>query len=149
MRESAVHDYPVRNLSPISAHPIRRHLAHSLALFAATLLLGLATRQYPSVFPALIARYGGDALWAAMVFWLLALVNPTRGTVRIAAYALAISWAVEFSQLYHAPWIDTVRATRAGALVLGQGFLWSDLASYAVGIVLAGVVDVVIVRGRT
>jgi hypothetical protein len=29
---------------------------------------------------------------------------------------------VEFSQLYHAPWIDTIRAARIGALVLGSTF---------------------------
>ncbi|MFM8818855.1 MAG: DUF2809 domain-containing protein, partial [Phycisphaerales bacterium] len=37
-------------------------------------------------------------------------------------------------QLHHAPWIDGIRATRLGALVLGSGFLWSDIACYAVGV---------------
>ena len=34
---------------------------------------------------------------------------------------------VEESQLYHASWIDSIRGTTLGALVLGHGFLWSDL----------------------
>lgn len=44
------------------------------------------------------------------------------------------SFAIEFSQLYHSPWIDSLRNTRVGGLVLGYGFLWSDLVSYTVGI---------------
>jgi hypothetical protein len=34
-----------------------------------------------------------------------------------------------------------VRETRLGALALGQGFLWSDIACYAVGIAVAAVID--------
>jgi len=45
------------------------------------------------------------------------------------------------SQLYHAPWLDAVRATRPGALALGQGFLWSDLACYAAGVGAAALID--------
>jgi hypothetical protein len=41
---------------------------------------------------------------------------------------------VELSQLYHAPWIDGLRQIRLAALLLGHGFLWSDLVCYAVGV---------------
>lgn len=119
----------------------RRSIVLYLALTLATIALGLATRQFPSVFPALVAEYGGDVLWASMMLWLMALVRPTAATRSLALSALGVSFAVEVSQLYHAPWIDAVRATRSGALVLGQGFLWSDLASYTVGVVLAAALD--------
>lgn len=76
-----------------------------------------------------------------MVFWLVALLRPAMTTARVALAALAIAWTVECSQLYHAPWIDSVRATRLGALALGQGFLWSDLASYAAGVAFAAMID--------
>ena len=116
------------------------------ALLVATVLLGLATRRFPDAFPATIARHGGDALWAAMVLWLGALLRREATTRGLALSALGIAYGVEFSQLYHAPWLDAVRATRAGALVLGQGFLWSDLAAYAVGVALAALLDLAIVR---
>ena len=45
------------------------------------------------------------------------------------------------SQLYHAPWIDAIRDTLPGALVLGYGFLWSDLACYAAGVALGAGVE--------
>jgi len=48
--------------------------------------------------------------------------------------SLVLAFAVEVSQLYHAPWIDGIRSTTLGGLVLGFGFLWSDLVCYLVGI---------------
>jgi hypothetical protein len=45
------------------------------------------------------------------------------------------------SQLYHAPWIDSNRGTTLGALVLGHGFVWSDLACYAVGVGLGASIE--------
>ncbi len=83
-----------------------------------------------------------------MVFWLVALLVPRAPTARLAAAALAIAVAVEISQLYRAPWLDAIRATRGGALVLGQGFLWSDLVCYTTGVVAAALLDRAIRDGR-
>ena len=55
--------------------------------------------------------------------------------------ALSFAWAVEFSQLYHAPWIEAVRATFPGRLVLGATFKWPDLVAYLIGIALGAVVE--------
>lgn len=68
------------------------------------------------------------------MFILFGLVFPARPTSRIAVLALAFSFAIEFSQLYHAPWIDNLRAYRLGALVLGNSFAWADLVAYTMGI---------------
>jgi hypothetical protein len=110
-------------------------------LLVATVAAGLASRRYPGWQPDFVARYAGDTLWAAMVFWVLALVWHRGRAAVVGALALGISFADEFSQLFHAPWIDAVRATRWGALVLGQGFLWSDLWCYAAGVAIAVAID--------
>lgn len=115
-------------------------------LLAVTIALGLATRRFPAVFPSVLATYGGDALWAAMVYWLLAFLRPSASWRALAASALGIAIAVECSQLVHTPWLDAVRATRLGALVLGQGFLWSDLGAYCVGTGVAALLDRVLAR---
>src|SRR4051812_40072362 len=64
----------------------------------------------------------GDALWAAMILWWISAAAPQArlGVRSIAAYAVCA--AVETSQLFHAPTLDAVRATRLGQLVLGSGF---------------------------
>lgn len=57
-----------------------------------------------------------------------------RAALRLGALALAFSFCIEISQLYQAHWINAIRQTRLGGLVLGHGFLWGDLVSYTLGV---------------
>ena len=118
----------------------RSRLACGIAL-ALVIAAGLGSRVFGHSLPAIVATYGGDTLYATMVFVGLALLAPRWSTGRLALAALACSCAIEMSQLYHAPWIDAIRATRPGALVLGYGFLWSDLACYVAGVALGAAAD--------
>ncbi|MGD9420295.1 MAG: DUF2809 domain-containing protein [Verrucomicrobiota bacterium JB025] len=68
-------------------------------------------------------------------------VFTRTSTLRLALGALVFCWAVECSQLYHAPWIDAVRSTLPGRLVLGTTFNWPDLAAYAVGVAAGAAVE--------
>lgn len=112
----------------------------SRAAYAASILLviclGLLSRSNHIPLPAFITAYAGDMLWALLVFLGFGWVFPAHPTSRVALYAAAFSLAIELSQLYHAPWLDALRTNRIAALVLGQGFLWSDLFCYAVGVAL-------------
>ena len=107
-------------------------------IIALTLIpIGLATRQYGNEWMKL---YAGDVLWAAMIYWgfkFLFAQEPKR----TAFYALIFCFLIEFSQLYHDPWIDQIRDNRLGGLVLGFGFLWSDLGCYLVGVLCSYLVD--------
>ncbi|KQQ47269.1 hypothetical protein ASF61_01035 [Duganella sp. Leaf126] len=116
-------------------------------LVLAVIALGLASRRYPGLFPAALGKYPGDALWTMMVFFGLAVIAPRSSATRLALGALAISWVVEFGQLYQAPWIVAVRAHPLGHLVLGSAFGWSDLVAYAAGALLAFLMASVIWRG--
>ena len=58
-----------------------------------------------------------------------------------ALAALLFSYCIEISQLYQAGWINAIRGTTLGALVLGHGFLWSDMVCYTVGVGLAVLID--------
>jgi hypothetical protein len=130
----------IRSGAQSAAEPPRDRRVYT-SLVVVTIILGLASRKYAHALPSFVAAYAGDTLWAAMVFFGLALLLPRRSTRALAISALAVAFAVEFSQLYHAPWLDAVRNTRLGALALGQGFLWSDLVCYTVGVAAAAMVD--------
>jgi hypothetical protein len=93
------------------------------------------------MFPTFVGKYPGDALWALMVFLLWGIVFPTHSTVRVALTALATSFLVEFSQLYRAPWINDIRATTLGRLILRSGFAWEDLLAYSVGITIGSATE--------
>ncbi len=125
---------------------IPRSRLFTAALLLLTIALGLASRRDAPALSSFIATYAGDALWAAMVFWIAALLFPRAKTKTLASVALSISVAVELSQLYHAPWINALRATRLGALALGHGFLWSDLICYAAGVAVTVGVDLTLFR---
>lgn len=112
-----------------------------LALVVVTMILGLSSRQFSGFLPKVINLYLGDALWALMVFFLFAYLFPNKETRRVAAIALLFAYGIEISQLYHAPWIDALRQTRLGGLILGYGFLWRDLVSYTFGIGVGALVD--------
>jgi Protein of unknown function (DUF2809). len=128
--------------------PLRPRLLY-LTLCAAVVALGLAARRYRDLLPSFLGEYAGDTLWAALVYLLAAAAWPKARVGSLALCAGAFSLAIEVSQLYHAPWIDALRATRLGGLVLGFGFLWSDLACYSVGIAGAAVLDAAMLkRGR-
>lgn len=98
------------------------------------IVLGLSSRAFPFLVPAALGKYPGDALWAMMVQFGIAFLRPELRPSRVATFALGVSWLVELSQLYQAPWINALRATRLGHLALGSQFHWPDLLAYALGI---------------
>lgn len=102
---------------------------------------GLASRKFPGLLPAAFDKYPGDALWAWMVYLLWALLHPRASIGTLAMLALGTSFLDEISQLYQAPWINAIRHTTVGHLVLGTVFGWGDLAAYTVGVVMAASVD--------
>ncbi|PEU98104.1 hypothetical protein CN415_02135 [Bacillus cereus] len=98
------------------------------------IILGLSSRKFAFTLPALLNDYLGDALWALMIFIGFGFLFPKIETKKLAFISLMFCYGIEVSQLYHAEWIDSIRATTLGGLVLGYGFLWSDLVAYTIGV---------------
>ncbi len=110
-------------------------------LLVLVILLGLGSRRFAAGLPAFVASYAGDTLWATAAVLGLGLLLPRASTGRVASLAMLVSLAVEVSQLYKAAWIDAIRRTAIGGLLLGFDFVWSDLACYAAGVVLGVLID--------
>ncbi|KZD33461.1 putative membrane protein [Bacillus cereus] len=98
------------------------------------IILGLSSRKFAFALPDLLNDYLGDALWALMIFVGFGFLFPKIETKKLAFISLIFCYGIEISQLYHAEWIDSIRATTLGGLVLGYGFLWSDLVAYTIGV---------------
>lgn len=103
--------------------------------------LGLASRAYAAHLPVFVARYAGDTLWATAVLFLLGLFRPTARTIHLAIGAAVIALAVELTQLAHPDWLEAFRRQPGVGLILGYDFLASDLACYALGVVIGATVD--------
>lgn len=110
-------------------------------LIIITILLGLSSRKFGPTLPAFVRDYAGDTLWALMIFLGMGFLIPKISTGKAMSAALVFSYAIEFSQLYQADWITALRHTVPGGLILGFGFLWSDLVCYTIGILAGGALE--------
>lgn len=98
-----------------------------------TITLGLFSRA--SFIPKLIYPYLGDFLYTIMVFILVGIFSQKSSSSTNAITAVLICYSIELLQLYQGKWIMEIRSYPIGRLILGEGFLWSDIVTYS----LAGV----------
>ncbi len=117
-------------------------------LIVGVMLLGLASRRFFGDIP-FVRAYMGDALWALMVFFGFAFIFDRWSTKAVALAAILFSFGIEVGQLYHAPWIDELRATRLGGLILGFMFVWSDLLCYSAGVIVGVFMEIYLNRLAT
>jgi hypothetical protein len=125
---------------------VHRNRLIYLLFLVITLGLGLASRHFPGLLPHWVRLYLGDALWALMVFLLFGIFFQRKSTWWVAIAAITFSFSIEISQLYHASWIDALRSNTLGGLILGFGFLWSDLVCYSVGVGFGFVMEKVFLK---
>jgi hypothetical protein len=112
-----------------------------LVLILVTIFAGLLSRQI-----AAVPMFAGDILWALMVYFMVKFLFIHKPIAFIVIGSLLFCYGIEFSQLYKAMWIDSLRHTLFGRLVLGDTFLWSDLLCYTVGIGIGVGVDLWVSR---
>lgn len=112
-------------------NPRSRWLYTALAL--AVLVIGLNWRRTFHQSSPFLSKYGADALWSLLIYFSVAACFTRHKPSTIALSVLAFSWSIEFLQCYHALWIDNLRSTRLGALILGSVFNWQDLLAYSAG----------------
>ena len=118
-------------------------MARRIAFCALVNALGLALRWFGPRWgvPIFVVKYGGSALWGTMVYLLVAIFAARWRPGRVAAAAMTIAIAVEFSRLYHTPSLDAFRLTLAGALLLGRIFSLWNIVAYAVGVAVGMLLD--------
>lgn len=75
------------------------------------------------------------------IFWILlvAFLFPQASPIWTAVGVCLATCVVEFLQLWHPPFLEAMRATLPGRLVLGNSFTWSDFLSYFIGSLLGWV----------
>jgi hypothetical protein len=89
----------------------------------------------------IIVNHAGDTFWAIMVYFLFRIIFVHK-SLHLAIYlSFVFCFCIELSQLYQADWINTIRGSLLGSLILGKGFLPEDLIRYSIGIVLAYLLD--------
>lgn len=119
--------------------PRKAYLATALAI----ILIGVLSRTLHSG-TALLDKYLGDALYAALLYLVLRAIAPARAPGGVALAAFGLVAAIEVFQISGIP-ARMARSgnpvLRLGAIVLGTGFSWYDLAAYAVGVLAVYLAD--------
>lgn len=110
---------------------MRRNKKIYLGLIIITVILGLLSRT--SLTPELIYPYIGDFFYSLMFFFIVGFLFPNMNTLKTVLISISICYLIELLQLYQAAWINTIRSYKLGGLILGFGFLWSDIISYTLG----------------
>ena len=114
-----------------------------IGLCLTIMVLGLCLRGFGLGLglPGLIVKYGGSALWAVMLFFLVAIAAPRLPRRHIASISAIIAIGVELVRLVHFPWLDSFRLTLPGALLLGRIFSPWDMLAYGFGILSGMLLD--------
>jgi len=80
----------------------------------------------------------GNLAYECVWVFLTLLVWPQISPLHAAIGVCLASFGIEFLQLWQPPWLQALRATLLGRLVLGNSFLWADFPQYVIGSALGG-----------
>lgn len=88
------------------------------------------TIRFSQILPAYFHDAGGSIAYQIVWILLVLFIYPPINLRWIAIWVCVGSCAIEFLQLYQPPWLQAIRATWPGRLLLGSTFLWSDFPAY-------------------
>ncbi|AXG74764.1 DUF2809 domain-containing protein [Flavobacterium arcticum] len=125
----------------------KKRLIYILAIVL-TIVSGLFVRSKKMWFPDVVNLYAGDVLYAFMMYYVVCFIFIKKNITFRAITGLLICYTIELSQLYQAEWLNIIRQTLLGKLILGSGFLYSDLLAYFIGILAAATVDYLFIYNR-
>ncbi len=110
-------------------------------IIVSVIILGILSRKIDG-----IPTFFGDTLYAVMVYFGMRMLFINNSFKMTFVLALVFCFCIEFLQLYRVEWLLAIRRTTLGHYALGQGFLWSDLVYYILGIVMAFLMDFNLVK---
>jgi hypothetical protein len=113
----------------------------SILLILTTIGAGLAIRFAPIDLPQSVVKYGGSALWAMMLYWIVSTVLPTMRLFLVTSLTGVLATSIEVLKLYHSVPLDSFRDTLPGILTLGHTFSPWDIFVYWLAIYVAASVD--------
>jgi len=111
--------------------------------------VGLSTKFYHGPLEQWVYLYLGDIFYPMFWYFLIRLVWPRFSIFSCAVSVLGFCTLIEFSQLWNSRFLQIIRHTFVGAVLLGSGFDWLDFVYYAVGVGLAVGIDQWEVKRKT
>ena len=117
----------------------RRFRTYQTVLLILAILIvpvGLASKVYQGPLKGWVYDYSGDILYETFWILLVGFIWPQVSPAKVASAVFAITSAIEVLQLWKPPFLQAIRATLAGQLLLGTTFVWWDFFHYFAGCAL-------------
>jgi len=110
----------------------------AIAVVVIIVPIGLFARSHragadPGTLIGFLATYVGDTLWPILFFFLGRFVWPSARMLHLFIGTLALTFAIEFSQLWQPDWLQWLRTQPVIGFILGNSFIWSDVVCCFVG----------------
>lgn len=113
-------------------HDSRKLIARILFI-AITVVLGLLTKIYTGPFAEPVRETAGGFFYVIFFVLVFSLVFPKAKPFFVVLGIVLATCGIEFLQLYDAPVLTNLRASRVGRLFLGTSFSWWDFPPYFAG----------------
>lgn len=88
-----------------------------------------------------IPLFLGDIFYAVMIYFGFRMIFTDFNNQKKILWPLLFCYLIELQQLCRSSWLLEIRSSTLGHYALGQGFLWSDIVFYTIGVFLAFWVD--------
>ena len=99
--------------------------------------MGFWSKSYRGVGAWWFNDYGGGVLY--VIFWCLffhLIFCGKKNALKIAVWVLVATCLLEVLQLWHAAFLEAIRAVYIGRTLIGTTFVWLDLPHYVLGAVI-------------
>ena len=99
--------------------------------------LGFATKFYTGLGASWVAAYAGGFFY--VLFWVFVFLGfaPRSSPRTVALFVFTATSVSEVAQLWHPPFLESIRSTFLGHALLGSTFSWWDFAYYGLAALAA------------
>ncbi|MCP4252717.1 MAG: DUF2809 domain-containing protein [Candidatus Scalindua sp.] len=106
---------------------------YSFILLLIVTPLGFASKFYSGPGAWWFNNYAGGILYEMFWCFLTTLLFPCASAFWIACLVLGITCTLEFLQLWHTLFLESIRSTFIGRTLIGTTFAWWDFPHYFIG----------------
>ena len=116
-----------------SYHPFFKYRIILLILIIPIFIAGLTGDFYTGPGHEWFNGVLGDFLLPVFMILVISFIFPRISPFHTALWVFVYNTAIEFTQLSEHPFLEAVRPTLFGRLVIGEYFSWDDIICYLAG----------------
>ncbi|MEB3279273.1 MAG: DUF2809 domain-containing protein [Lyngbya sp.] len=102
-------------------------------ILIALIPIGLASKYYQGPLQFWVNNSFSSIFYEMFWMFLVVLISPRLSPAPVAFWVFIVTSVLEFMQLWKPPFLQAIRETLIGRLVLGTTFVWGDFLYYVLG----------------